>query len=66
DVAATFVRVVCARLWGASAAAVTQRVRASGRALRSGDRRCGQRAPGDLDVLVEWAQAAPPVDLRAE
>jgi hypothetical protein len=66
DVAATFVRVVCARLWGASAAAVTQRVQAAGRALRSGGRRCGQRAPGDLDVLVEWAQAAPPVDLRAE
>ncbi len=66
DVAATFVRVVCARLWGASAEAVGQRVRAGARALRAGARRCAARAPSDVDVLLEWAHEAPPVDLRGE
>nr|MBK7065832.1 VCBS repeat-containing protein [Deltaproteobacteria bacterium] len=66
DAAATFERVVCARLWGASAAAVSERVRASARALRAGGRRCAARAPSDVDVLLEWAQQTPPVDLRGE
>lgn len=66
DAAATFERVVCARLWGASAAAVSDRVRASARALRGGGRRCAARTPSDVDVLLEWAQHAPPVDLRGQ
>jgi len=66
DAAGTFERVVCARLWGASAAAVSERVRAGARALRGAGRRCAARAPSDVDVLLEWAQQTPPVDLRGE
>lgn len=64
DAAGTFVRVVCARLWGASAVAVSERLRASERALQRGGRRCAARTPSDVDVLLEWAQQTPPVDLR--
>ncbi len=66
DVAATFERVVCARLWGASADAVRRRVEAGARALRAGGQRCAAGAPSDVDVLLEWARQAPPVDLRTE
>lgn len=66
DVAATFERVVCARLWGAGAEAVRQRVEAGRAALRRGGRRCAAGAPGDVDVLLEWARQAPPVDLRTD
>ncbi len=65
DVAATFERVACARLWGASVDAVRRRVEAGARALRVG-RRCAAGAPSDVDVLLEWARQAPPVDLRTE
>ncbi len=66
DVAATFERVVCARLWGVGAEAVRRRVEAGARALRAGGRRCAAGAPSDVDVLLEWARQAPPVDLRTE
>ncbi|MDO9016887.1 MAG: VCBS repeat-containing protein [Myxococcales bacterium] len=65
DPAATFVRAVCARLWGASAAAVTRRLQASAEAVRAGGARCATRPrSSNLDVLVEWVQQMPPVDLR--
>ena len=65
DPAATFVRAVCARLWGASAAAVQQRLRASADAVRAGGARCTTRArASNLDVLLDWVAQPPPVDLR--
>jgi hypothetical protein len=65
DPAATFARAVCARLWGASAESVRQRVQASADAVRSGGERCAARPrASDLDVLLDWIAQPPPVDLR--